>query len=508
MICNQFVNAGCNNDFLINEGLENPPYQPGIAYNQRNAANISNGTQEPAGNIFTFNHGTDTTVVNYDINIENSVSSILYTHHTTSTILNIRLKPDKVSDSSKVAYVAFPDFPFDSTDSCPNGFYPEGPVESIKESINESDYKADSLSTLLKMLIDAGSTDSLKTIVDYSFSAQSYELYQNLMTASPYLSDTVVKASIKKEDVLPNAMIRDIMVANPQSAKSEELLTTLDNRMVPMPDSMWVEILQGIDIVGAKERLEDELAGWLQRRDLHFNALAFQYLTDTVNSWASDSLIALYQSDNRLSSRYWLVQYYLDHSKFSQATAILQNIPSEFELNDQQEFSHQHIVSLVNLLPRLFADTMGFLIPDSSTCIILEEIANEETCFPGAWARNVLISCNLLDYQEPILFESNYKSSGRKYSHFSKTVRQTPEFFVFPNPAKDFVILCTRNISSEHSAILTIIDMQGRQVGSIVLSLKAGQQVVPLRDMPSGTYVFKVFFDNTQMSTVKVVVSP
>ncbi len=506
LICNQFVNTGCANDFLINENLENPAYQPGIAYNQRNAANISNGTQEPAGNIFTFNHGTDTTVVNYDINIENSVSSILYTHHTTSTILNIRLKPDKVSDSSKVAYVAFPDFPFDSTDSCPNGFYPEGPVESIKESINESDYKADSLSTLLKMLIDAGSTDSLKTIVDYSFSAQLYELYQDLMSASPYLSDTVVKASIEKEEVLPNAMIRDIMVANPQSSKSEALLATLDNRFTPMPDSMWAEILQGMDIIGAKERLEDELVGWLQRKDLNFNALAGQYLTDTIHSWAPDSLIALYQSDNRLSSRYWLVQYYLDHSKFSQATAILQNVPSEFELNDQQEFSHQHIVSLASLFPQLFADTLGYLTPDSAQTATLQQIANDNSLFPGAWARNILISCDLLDYTEPIVFTNNLKSSRKEKYHWKSSGSTLSDFRVFPNPARDFVIVECQKDKSSDKVTIEFIDIKGDHVKSVLLQGRQNEVIIPVGDLISGSYLIRYTINGAVQKSSKVII--
>jgi len=50
-------------------------------------------------------------------------------------------------------------------------------------------------------------------------------------------------------------MIRDIMVANPQSAKRDSMMQKLDLRVVPMPESMKAEILEGINFTSLREDL-------------------------------------------------------------------------------------------------------------------------------------------------------------------------------------------------------------------------------------------------------------
>ncbi len=329
---------------------------------------------------------------------------------------------------------------------------------------------------------------------------------QNQMSTLSSFLNPVSYTEMETEESIPNAMIRDIMVANPQSAKSEALLTTLDNRFTPMPDSMWVEILHGMDIVGAKERLEDELAGWIQRNDLYFNTLANIYLNDTLHTWAPDSLIALYQSDDRLSSRYRLVQYYLDHSNYTSANAILQNVPSEFELTDRQEFIHQNVVSLVNLLPQLFADTLGYLIPDSSQTVTLRQIAGDSSFFPGACARNVLISSNLVDYHEPIVFTNNLKSSRKEKYHWKSSGVPISDFRVFPNPAKNFIVIEHQNHKSSAQATVDFINIHGTCVKSVVLAPVKHQYVIPLNDMMTGSYILQYRRNSSDTKAIKLII--
>ena len=74
------------------------------------------------------------------------------------------------------------------------------------------------------------------------------------------------------------------MVANPQSAKTEEVLNTLNNRFIPMPDSMMAEIMDGKDQLSPKEVLEAQIALRVQYFMDAYNQLVMYYLTDSLAS--------------------------------------------------------------------------------------------------------------------------------------------------------------------------------------------------------------------------------
>jgi len=122
------------------------------------------------------------------------------------------------------------------------------------------------------------------------------------MAKSPNLSETVVESTIEKEEVLPNAMLRDVMVANPHTAKSISLLEQLDERFEPMPDYMKAQILAGRSIQNLKQELEAQLAGYKLKKAKALNNIVRYYNEEFNPITASDSILALYQEDNTLKS--------------------------------------------------------------------------------------------------------------------------------------------------------------------------------------------------------------
>ena len=83
---------------------------------------------------------------------------------------------------------------------------------------------------------------------------ETMQLRDELLSASPYLSDTVMVNAAEKEEVLPNSIVTEVLSANPQSAKAENVLSTLNARSNPPSDNQMAQIQANDTVLGAKEK--------------------------------------------------------------------------------------------------------------------------------------------------------------------------------------------------------------------------------------------------------------
>jgi hypothetical protein len=263
--------------------------------------------------------------------------------------------------------------------------------------IGNAQQKIDSTKTLLAMLVDGGNTESLQDDVEYSFPPEAMAIYTELIDKSPYLSDTVVSTAIEKEDVLPGAMVRDVMVANPHTAKSDELMSKLDERWTPLPEFMKEQILQGKNIVSVKEKTESKLAKFRLDKARAMNELARNWVDDTVAGM--DSLAMLYEQDNGIESKYRLAFRSMEQGLAYGGTgiAILNNIPAQFELSTEEQAEFDKVLQYYTLLA-----TLNGSPPDSSGVQELNAIMEPERGAVSVYALNTLINLDEIEYQEPI----------------------------------------------------------------------------------------------------------
>jgi hypothetical protein len=497
--CNDF--AECDFDiFVTSQGGNNAKYF-GIATSQGEEATSGDPTYA-AGNTFSVESESNPNYAN-----EENCNPIIYTHHGNNSSgrkiipnpiepplpsLQISLNPDDGVDYSEKDTV------------CPSHLIGGININTEKNQLIVETFSQLDIEGTLAALIDGGKTDELNFDIQTSFPDEALLLRHELLDNSPYLSDTVMKSAIYKDDVMPNAMIRDILTANPQSAKSGDILEAVVNRIDPMPDYMLTEILQGQNVYGAKEIMEQHLSYHKSQRDKLLSKIFKYYKADTNNIQVSlDSMISVMQNEIYLSAAYELSFLYLERSDSTNIFGVLSNIPSKFNLSESEIDVFSQYSTLLDLLWEIHADTTGLDSLQIETLLSLSQINNS---IPGVYSRNVLVNENLIDFQENVFLpEFVLKSSIASNTELPKTIKNSM-LKVFPNPSGNYFIVEYDLEKPTTPAMIKLSDLNGKTLNSWQLNDNRNQFIVSTEEYGSGIYNLKLFVGNSLKEAVKLII--
>jgi len=312
-----------------------------------------NDTKDPAGNTFSY-YGAGNKYSDYLNETENYVT---YWYHYDQNGFNIKPKYHSVPEVNPQTNSTSPTTYY-KNESCPPDLEPGGggsggEDDGPEERMATAGQKSDSVQLLLDLLVDGGNTEALTTEVQTSYPPEAWDLYVSLLGKSPYLSDTVMTSAVNKEDVLPAEMVTDVLVANPQSAKSNDVLTEVENRTIPLTEEQKEAIMQNWYINGAKESLESKLSGYKADYTDALYDLICQIRYDTLNPNPADSIIDVLESEGSLWSKYMLASEYLAVNNVSQVENMLNNIPVLFSLSNNEQEEYQDYQDVFSVLAGL-----------------------------------------------------------------------------------------------------------------------------------------------------------
>jgi hypothetical protein len=497
--CNDFTS--CYYDIYVTSKGGSASNYFGIASAQGEENHLGDPTYA-AGNTFSKESGSNPNYTN-----EDKCNPIIYTHHgiypSDKQIIPNPIEPPLPSRQITL----FSDGGVDYTDkstACPSHLIEGIYISNEKNNLIEETESIIADEDSLTFLIDGGETDLLNFDIQTSFPDEALLLRQELLDNSPFLSDTVMKSAIYKDDVLPNAIIRDILTANPQSAKSDGILEAVVNRIDPLPDYMLTEILQGQNVYGAKEIMEQNLAEHKLQRDKSLSKLIKYYKADTNNIESDlDSLIGVMQYDNNLSTDYELVLLYFGLNDSTNAFGVISNIPSKFNLSESELAIHNQYSSLLNLLYEISNDTTAIDSLQTETLFNLSEINNS---IPGIYSRNVLTYKNLSDHEETVyLPEFTLKSLPESKINQPSTYNSS-QLKVFPNPSGIYFIVDYNIENLSNPALIELLSMDGKILKSWQLEDKQNQIIVSTEEYGSGMYYIKLLSENNVKETVKLFI--
>jgi len=277
------------------------------------------------------------------------------------------------------------------------------------------------------------------------------------------------------------ALIRDVMVANPHSAKSPKVMAVLEQREEPLPKELMDEIKAGKDQISARQELE------LTKSDLQAERAA-----------SRSDLIQAYQDENNYDSLRWaltafpepLSEYqkawtWFDEGNTGNGIAALQNLDIEtipaHHRDDQPGY-----VLLAGILDQIATDSSYILQEDTTAIESLLTLAADSSS-AGASARDLLSALRIITYEPSFtLPDTSLKSSPviNKPETKGKTTQET--LSVFPNPADDYIVIAYQ---LDKEGELSIISQNGRIVHSQILKPGYSQVVVRVEHLASGTYI-------------------
>lgn len=219
-----------------------------------------------------------------------------------------------------------------------------------------------------------------------------------------------MESASEKEDVLTNPLLRDVLVANPQSAKSEDVLVLVENRTQPMPEYMKQQILNGQTIVGQKEQLEAALQNAKSEYANAINYTMFNYLMDTTIN-PLDSIKPLLFNSKNIESHYQLAGIYLEENDFANMNLVLNSIPAKFNLSDNEQLELSDVTSYYNMLATVYSE--GRTIVDINTTekqMIWDWYDNQSNVI-SVWSRNILVYLDELNYDLEVILPDNENKS-------------------------------------------------------------------------------------------------
>ncbi len=364
-------------------------------------------------------------------------------------------------------------------------------------------------------LMEGGSTNALLNQIQQGWSGQAFELRNQLMDQSPYLSESALR-EVASGNVLPLPMLLMVCIANPDATKNEDFLTFLQNDIPnPMPYYMIEMIMASWEVTTARTTLENTLANYSHKMaitadkildDLYFKNAANSdslFMDDSTNyNLSIQNWLARIQT---LTAKYDLIENYYAENNLEAAQNILDSIPSNFHLSDDQVVDYNDYNYFYNF--RKNNVTSHHSVAELNESEIQELVAFTQTGNNFA----IGLAQNILCYYYAICKEDDYtlptNNSRTRSLTYSKSKSATNSVLVMPNPAANSTIFSYKLPALiNEKVILTIVDIIGNTIEQFNLNESEGQQMWETKYVRSGLYFYFVKDGNTKIANGKIAV--
>ncbi|WP_421753024.1 T9SS type A sorting domain-containing protein [Croceimicrobium sp.] len=338
----------------------------------------------------------------------------------------------------------------------------------------------------MQLLTDGGNTDYFLQLIESAVPGNALQVYNDLQSASPFLSNWVLAQLAASEYPFSQEQIRDLLMANPHSARNPTLIQSLRNRSDNFPEAYI------LDIAGTGEQysLRDSLMEDLARVELEYTKILNEYIAgrmlDSNNS--TEALHSYLKHPSQASFHYHLADRYFADKNFVKFNQVKDSIALVFPLRGRDLEYHQSYEQLYSMLYNWFLqDSVLFKAEDHIT--ELQNFATSHNQLPDEYF--ALLA--MLD-QFPLLHDVYMPESGLSAKHNlssdSNLIKvEDNTLSLYPNPANEKIELAWTGKGQPSN--VQVFESSGRILYHREWSGKE-PLLINISKWPSGTYWIQV----------------
>ncbi len=332
----------------------------------------------------------------------------------------------------------------------------------------------------------------------------AWALRSELISHSPYLSEAVLLETAER-NILPQAMLLEVCLANPEGTRSEQLMRYLEYEMInPLPQYMLELIRANWNTETVRTLMEGSLAFYGENMAFKSDLLLTDMMLDS--NIRVEDINTLLTRRGTLSDRYQLIENYIDSAEFTKAENLYDSIPLVYTLKPYLEAEHADYLTYFNLRKNIKQAERSIGELEGSEFEILEGLANTGTGRASTMASNIL--CFFYDICRDIPVDNGGANASPKMATKpNKIANSQNSIQVFPNPAQNFATFQWKLLNLTENTILIIKDLAGRTINTELINEKQNHWLWDTREIANGLYLYEVMDGNKTLLNGKIVIN-
>lgn len=507
-LCN--TNTTNDFDFSVYQSYYNNPSDDGVRFLQGTQSLVLPTTA--AANLFS----TPLTGPNEHQYLSNSYNPIWYYYKTSPQLP----QADNVTEggNGRIQIILAQNnrtCPDNNTGNAGNGCifcsYSPSEIEQMKEDFGDAFSACETYKTILDSLIDGGNTAQRKMRVDSATSTNRDSVKNELLTVSPYVSQTVLEALLKKYSVFADSVIFQILYANPDAVRNEHFLgevkkilgqTLTDSLRDRSADTTSRTNLEGTISYYSEQyhQLSRNIITSIQQDTAGFNHFEYRAWLEKLHDHEAD---------------YMRVSDYFEAGITDTAMMLLDSIGVRYKMTALQDSGYKIFKELMQFKKDVRDDSLSISHLDSAQVEALDEIAQKEIGVGARQAKAILHFFYGYDYKTELQIPGGGLSGkrdeqGTNVPEPKKIQANTGEVSylkVFPNPAAQQVTFEYKLPCITGDGMLIVADLNGRALINTLVKTDEKQKTCNTQNWTNGVYIYKMSCNGKLVGNGKLVIA-